>query len=66
MNPKTVTYQRVRNLGNYESERLEITVEIDDEDDYLEVAEELRAQVINLLHPPKPLSPAPEANPLIF
>ncbi|TAE58835.1 MAG: hypothetical protein EAZ76_10830 [Nostocales cyanobacterium] len=29
MNVKTATYQRVKNLGNYESKRLEITIEID-------------------------------------
>ncbi len=33
---KTVTMQKVINLGNYESQRLEITVEIEsDDEDYL-------------------------------
>lgn len=30
---KTITYQRVKNLGNYESERLELSVELDEDDD---------------------------------
>lgn len=30
---KTVTLQKVINLGNYESQRLEISVEVDTEDD---------------------------------
>lgn len=30
---KTITYQRVKNLGNYESERLELSVELDENDD---------------------------------
>lgn len=29
MKYKTITYQAVKNLGNYESERLEMTVELD-------------------------------------
>ena len=32
MEVKTITYQRVKNLGNYESERLELTVELDEND----------------------------------
>ena len=32
MNIKTITYQRVKNLGNYESERMEMTIELDDGD----------------------------------
>ena len=56
MNPKTVTYQRIKNLGNYESERLEVTVEVDDDENHLEVAQRLRAEVTDLLFPPKPKS----------
>ena len=33
MKYKTITYQRVKNLGNYESERLELSVELDENDD---------------------------------
>lgn len=32
MNIKTITYQRVKNLGNYESERMEMTIELDDDE----------------------------------
>lgn len=32
MNIKTISYQRVKNLGNYESERMEMTIELDDDD----------------------------------
>ncbi len=34
---KTITYQKVKNLGNYESERLELSVELD-EDDFVDDA----------------------------
>lgn len=37
MNIKTISYQRVKNLGNYESERMEMTIELDD-DDSVEIA----------------------------
>ena len=40
MKYKTITYQRVKNLGNYESKRLELTAELD-ENDELEVAIEI-------------------------
>lgn len=33
MNIKTITYQRVLNLGNYESKRLEMTAEISEHED---------------------------------
>lgn len=33
MQIKTITYQRVINLGNYESKRLEMTAEISERDD---------------------------------
>lgn len=37
MQVKTISYQRVKNLGNYESERMEMTIELDD-DDSVEIA----------------------------
>jgi hypothetical protein len=37
MNIKTISYQRVKNLGNYESERMEMTIELDD-DENVEIA----------------------------
>lgn len=32
MRIKTISYQRVKNLGNYESERLEMTAEVDEDE----------------------------------
>lgn len=32
MNIKTISYQRVKNIGNYESERMEMTAEINDDE----------------------------------
>ena len=29
----TITYQRVKNLGNYETERLEVSISIDENED---------------------------------
>ncbi|MEY2833402.1 MAG: hypothetical protein RLZZ574_2661 [Cyanobacteriota bacterium] len=37
MQVRTITYQRVKNLGNYESERMEMTIELDD-DENVEIA----------------------------
>lgn len=54
MKYKTITYQRVKNLGNYESERLEMTVELGDEDNVSESAQQLRQLVNNLLETVKP------------
>ena len=33
MKVKTISYQRVKNLGNYESERMEMTVEVNEDED---------------------------------
>ncbi|MDB9514128.1 hypothetical protein PN499_23280 [Kamptonema animale CS-326] len=33
MKVKTISVQRVKNLGNYQSERLEIIAELNDDDD---------------------------------
>ena len=33
MNIKTISYQRVKNLGNYESERLEATADVPEGED---------------------------------
>lgn len=34
MKYKTITYQAVKNLGNFESERLEMTVELDEKEEH--------------------------------
>jgi GTPase Era involved in 16S rRNA processing len=52
---KTITVQRVKNLGDYESERLELTVELDphriiSEEDEDERVIELRDRVHRLLN----------------
>lgn len=51
MQIKTITYQAVKNLGNYESERLEMTVELEGEDPD-EAALALRRRVNSLLDSP--------------
>jgi small-conductance mechanosensitive channel len=45
----TVTYARVKNLGNYESERLELTVEIAEDEQVNEVTEILICKVEEIL-----------------
>lgn len=56
MKYKTITYQAVKNLGNYESERLEMTVELDslEEDDPEVAAFSLRHRVNSILNSPPP------------
>jgi small-conductance mechanosensitive channel len=46
---KTITYQRVKNLGNYESERLELSVELDDDEDVNEAMAVVIAKVYKML-----------------
>ena len=49
---KTITYQKVKNLGNYESERLEMSAQVDEDDEPFLVASELRLMVNQLLDEP--------------
>lgn len=53
MKVKTITYQRVKNLGNYESERLEMTVEVEEGENEEYVAKALIEKVNQILFPPK-------------
>jgi hypothetical protein len=46
---KTITYQRVKNLGNYESERLELSVELNEDDDVNEAMAVVIAKVYEML-----------------
>jgi small-conductance mechanosensitive channel len=46
---KTITYQRVKNLGNYESERLELSVELDDDEDVDKAISKLRYKALKAL-----------------
>ena len=66
MKYKTITYQAVKNLGNYESERLEMTVELDDleEHDPAVAALLLRQRVNSILNsPPAGVIGKPQENP---
>ena len=45
MHYKKITYQRVRNLGNYESSRLEITIELNEDDDVDTAIDKLKSKV---------------------
>ena len=49
MHFKQISYQRVKNLGNYESERLEVTAEVNDEEDIEDAIAVVRLQVLESL-----------------
>lgn len=51
---KTLTYGRTKNLGNYQSERLDVSAELEETDDPVEVLEELKKFVLTSLYPPEP------------
>lgn len=55
---KTITYQAVKNLGNYESERLEMTVELEGDEAIApdKAAKALQRQVNSILKGP-PIHP---------
>ncbi|MHC5673940.1 hypothetical protein [Nostoc sp.] len=55
MKIETITYKRVKNLGNYQTETIEMTAVLDQYDDPSVVSQELRELVKNQLFP---LSPA--------
>lgn len=48
---KTLTYGRTKNLGNYQSERLDITVELDETDDPKGALTEAKQFVLAALYP---------------
>lgn len=56
MNIKTITYSHTKNLGNYSSEKLEVSAELDDKEDAIEAVNQLRQFVRDRLYPP----PKPE------
>ncbi len=56
MQTKTITYQRVKNLGNYESERMELTAEVNEDDDVDDAIALLKQKVLDSLD----LKPKPE------
>ncbi|MEM9922527.1 MAG: hypothetical protein AAF915_02015 [Cyanobacteria bacterium P01_D01_bin.50] len=49
MKVKTIHYKRVKNLGSYESETFEMTADIDEKDELIEVAEQLQEYVLYML-----------------
>ncbi|GAX41545.1 hypothetical protein NIES4075_25180 [Tolypothrix sp. NIES-4075] len=57
---KSITYKRIKNLGNYESKTLEATSIVNESDDAARELEELIAFVENNLFPPQAVSPLVE------
>jgi small-conductance mechanosensitive channel len=58
MNIKTISYQRVKNIGNYESERFEMTVEINNDENVEDAIATLKAIVnkaLNIAEDDQPL-----------
>ncbi len=59
----SISYQKVRNLGNYESERLEAIATVEEDESVTEAVKQLRAFVESQLN--APVSPFDEEhNPL--
>ena len=59
----TITYQAVKNRGNYESERLEMTAAVEDGEDPYEATLLLRQQVNVWLEEPLRLGGKPQEDP---
>lgn len=67
MKYKSITYQAVKNLGNYESHRLEMTVELEDNEDHSAAALSLMRQVNSILDaPPHGFTGKPTEDPEFF
>ncbi|WP_036488038.1 hypothetical protein [Myxosarcina sp. GI1] len=49
MQYKIITYKRIKNLGNYQSETVEMSIELDDNDIPHECFEDLKSSVLNAL-----------------
>ena len=54
MQIKTIHYKRVKSLGNYQSETLEATADLDEGDDPVEASNALRDFVCGQLYPSEP------------
>lgn len=52
MNIKTISYRRIKNLGNYENESVEWVADLEEGDDPEEMTNRLRKGVIDFLYPP--------------
>jgi small-conductance mechanosensitive channel len=59
MNIKTISYQRVKNLGNYESERIEMTIELDDDENVEDAIATLKETVKKALNISEPIDCPP-------
>ena len=62
MKIETITYKRVKNLGNFQTETIEMTAVLDQYDDPNDVSQELRELVKNQLFPPEPALVATETD----
>jgi hypothetical protein len=51
MQVKTISYGRTKNLGNYQSERLDVTAELSDGEDETTAFEQLKTWVAQRLYP---------------
>ena len=52
MQYKTITYKRIKNLENYNSEHLEVSAELKEDDDVIESTKSLRKLVNDILEKP--------------
>ncbi|MEH1911267.1 hypothetical protein [Nostoc sp.] len=53
MKIETITYKRVKSLGNYQNETMEVTAVLDQYDDPDQVSQQLRELVKSQLFPPE-------------
>lgn len=51
MQVKTISYGHTKNLGNYQSERLDVTAELSDDEDATTAFEQLKTWVTQRLYP---------------
>lgn len=63
MKIKTVSYKRIKNLGNYESEHLEVFAEVDENEDPSEASQKLREFVAEQLQVKVPPDKRAEVKP---
>ena len=62
MKVKTITYKRIHNLGNYNTEHLEMTAELDNGEDVQESTSQLKLEVETALG----LNKAPVEKPKVY
>lgn len=60
MKVNTITYKRVKNLGNYQTEALEMSAEIEAYEDPIKAADDLRHKVNAVLYAATVVYPASE------